>query len=118
MSVEDLKKYGLMCIGDEDLKAKAETMGMDIEKHIAHGKELGLDFGSEDFQTLGEETGFSKDELTDEQLERIAGGAATATALGIGLVVGAAVGAVAGGHNHRFAAVVHARRRPTGRHEL
>jgi predicted ribosomally synthesized peptide with nif11-like leader len=68
MSVEDLKKYGQMCIEDEDLKAKAKTMELDIDKHIAHGKELGLEFTVEDFKALGEETGFSEDELTEEQL--------------------------------------------------
>ncbi len=94
MSVEDLKKYGQMCIEDEDLKAKAKTMGLDIDKHIAHGKELGLEFGAADFQTLGEESGFSEDELTEEQLEMVAGGVALATGV---VLAGMAIGALVGG---------------------
>ncbi len=78
MSVEDLKKYGQMCLKDEALKAKAKTLELDIEKHIAHGEDLGLEFGG-GLKALGEETGFSEDELTEEQLEMVAGGVALAT---------------------------------------
>ena len=94
MSVEDLKKYGKMCAEDEALKTKAKTMELDIDKHIAHGKELGLEFGPEDFRALGEESGFSEDELTDEQLEMVAGGVALATGV---VVAGMAIGALVGG---------------------
>ena len=98
MSVEDLKKYGQMCLEDEALKAKAKTLGLDIDKHIAHGKELGLEFGAEDLKALGEETGFSEDELTEEQLEMVAGGVALATGVVLaGAALGALVGAVVGG---------------------
>ena len=105
MSVEDLKKYGQLCAENEDVTNRAKEIGLqDIEGHTAHGKELGLEFGTDDFVALAEEVGITEDELTEEQLEMVAGGAVSTTAAavfclvgGLALIgVGAGLGAAAG----------------------
>ena len=84
MSVENLKKYGKLCAEDEKVRSKAKEIGLqDLEGHIAYGKTLGLEFTKEDFEALGKEAGLDKkDELSEEDLKKVAGGG-SATLVGI-----------------------------------
>jgi predicted ribosomally synthesized peptide with nif11-like leader len=81
MSVENLKKYGKLCAEDEKVRARAKEIGLqDIDGQVAYGKSLGLDFTREDFKVLANETGIErKEELDEEELKKVAGGAVTAT---------------------------------------
>jgi hypothetical protein len=100
VSVENLKK----CAKDERVRARAKEIGLrDLDGHIAHGHSLGLEFSEDDFEALTKEIGLDgKNELSDEELKKAAGGIGTTTlalvALGvagfasIGLVGGAVAG--------------------------
>jgi predicted ribosomally synthesized peptide with nif11-like leader len=100
MSVENLKKYGALCAENEEVRKKAKEIGLkDFAGHIAHGHSLGLEFSKEDFEALGKEAGLAgKNELSEEELKKVAGGAATLTSvlLVVGfLAAGGAAGAAA-----------------------
>jgi predicted ribosomally synthesized peptide with nif11-like leader len=89
MSVEDLKKFGQMCNEKEEVRTKAKAIGIDnIDAQIAYAKELGLHFTQEDLVALAKESGLAKsDELSEEDLEKVAGGVVTVT---VGAVLGLA----------------------------
>ena len=90
MSVEDLKKYSQMCVQDDALKVKAKDIGLEnIDGQIEQAKTLGLNFTKEDLEVLAKEVGAGEAELSDDDLESVAGGFVTALAAA---VVGAAVG--------------------------
>lgn len=100
MSVEDLKKYGQLCVEQEDIRTKAKAIGLEnVDGHIAYAKELGLTFTQEDMVALAQEAGIEKsEELSEADLEKVAGGVVTTTAAVVGVcVVGglAAAGAAA-----------------------
>ena len=105
MSVENLKEYARRCATEPELLATAKTIGMtDMEEHMRHAGSLGLDWTRDDLAAFRKEVvdGESDDlaDLTEEELERIAGGHATVTlavSLAVGLAAGAAVGAAAVG---------------------
>ncbi len=99
MSVEDLKKYGQMCAEKDDIRAKAKEIGIEnVDGQIAYAKGLGLEFSKQDMEDLAKESGISgKDELSEEDLEKVAGGAATTTtfvAISAALAAGSAAAAV------------------------
>jgi predicted ribosomally synthesized peptide with nif11-like leader len=92
MSVVDFKKYGQMIAEDEKVRAKAKEIGIsDPDGQIAYAKTLGLEFTVNDMEDLVKEAGVSKDELSEEDLEKVAGGVFSTIAAVIGVV-----GAVAG----------------------
>jgi predicted ribosomally synthesized peptide with nif11-like leader len=93
MSVEDAKQYGKMIVEKEEVRKRAKEIGIaDVEGQIAHARTLGLEFTTDDLQALAQEAGFSKDELSEEQLESIAGGLWTLTVgLALNMVAGAAL---------------------------
>ena len=94
MSVEDLKKYGKLCVEDPAVKAKAKEIGLDnIEGQVEYAKSLGFNFTGEDLVELSKEVS-PQGELSDEDLEAVAGGFVTTTAAA---VVGAAAGVVSAG---------------------
>jgi predicted ribosomally synthesized peptide with nif11-like leader len=76
MSIDNLKKFSKLCAEDEDVRARAKEIGINNpEKLIAYaGKELGLDFNHDDMTALANESGTSLDELSEEDLEKVAGG--------------------------------------------
>ena len=86
MSVENLKKYGQLCAENEEVRKKAKEIGIqDLEGQIAYGKTLGLEFSKEDFEALAKEDAEAlakeagldkKDGLSEEDLEKVAGGVA------------------------------------------
>ncbi len=98
MSVEDLKEFGKKIAENEEIKNRAKEIGLDPKGIIAYGKELGLKFDEEDMKTLSAEADVTEEELSEEELEKIAGGLATTTILaaGAGLVAAGAAGVVAG----------------------
>jgi predicted ribosomally synthesized peptide with nif11-like leader len=97
MSVENLKKYVQLCLENEKARERAKEIGLrDAEAHIAHGHSLGLEFSKEDFAALSSETGLDgKNELSEEELKKVAGGCPTLSAAVAGLVL-AGVGGVVG----------------------
>jgi hypothetical protein len=55
---------------------------MDMNGHISHGKSLGLEFSKEDFKALAKEAGLDgENELSEEELKKVAGGYATTTTM-------------------------------------
>lgn len=96
MSIEDLKAYGKLCVEDEEVKEKAKEIGLEnIEGQIEHAKSLGLNFSDDDLQELAKET-TKQGELSDEDLESVAGGVVSATALGVAALAVSVVGVGAG----------------------
>ena len=81
MSVENLKKYAKLCEEDEKVRAKAKEIGLqDLDGQIAYAKTLGLEFSKEDAEALSKEAGLDKkDELSEADLKKVAGGFGTAT---------------------------------------
>ncbi len=88
MSVEDLKEFGKKIAENEEIKNRAKEIGLDPKGIIAYGKELGLKFDEEDMKTLSAEAGLTEEELSEEELEKIAGGIATVTLAGGAIIVG------------------------------
>jgi predicted ribosomally synthesized peptide with nif11-like leader len=84
--MENLKQYGKMCAEDEKVRAKAKKIGLqDIDGQIAYAKSLGLEFSREDMEALSKEAGLGeKDELSEEDLKKVAGGVWTLTLLAVG----------------------------------
>jgi len=104
MSVEDLREYARRCAVEPELRARAKAIGFaDPDGHIAHGQSLGLAFDMEDaiaFRNEMAETDGEISELSEDDLELVAGGAATATAalvVGGALAVGVSAAAIGGG---------------------
>ncbi len=95
MSVEDFKKYGQMIAEKPEVRAKAKQIGIaDIRGQAAYAKTLGLSFTQDDVAKVVKEASASSEELSEEQLEKVAGGAISTTAAA---VVGAVVGIVSTG---------------------
>ncbi len=94
MSIEDFKKYGQMIAQDEKVRARAKEIGVgNVDGQIQYAQTLGLHFTQDDLRQAVKESGASSKELSEEQLEQVAGGAITSTAA----VVGAVAGMVAAG---------------------
>ena len=96
MSVENLKEYARRCAADPELRAVAKDIGLgDVDEHMRHAGSMGLDWDRGDLVEFRKELGDGEDfeDLSEEELEQIAAGFATATALA---VVGAAAGVAAG----------------------
>ena len=106
MSVADLKQYGQMIAEQDEVRQHAKEIGIEhLDEQMAYAKELGLEFNLDDMQVLAEEAGMTEDELSEEQLEQIAGGAVTTSAavlVGV-LVGGGLIGVIAGGAVTGFA---------------
>ncbi len=89
MSVQDLKKYGKMAAEDPKVRAEAKKIGlMNVKGQSAYAKTLGLNFDEADMQALSRES-IPKGDLSEKDLQAVAGGIASATALAVaGLAVG------------------------------
>jgi predicted ribosomally synthesized peptide with nif11-like leader len=95
MSLEDLKAYSVLCIEDEGVMAKAKEAGVvNIDAQIALAAENGLNFTHGDLDSLSKEVGAGSSELSEDDLENVAGGFVTALAAA---VVGASAGVVSAG---------------------
>jgi predicted ribosomally synthesized peptide with nif11-like leader len=98
MSVENLKEYARRSAADPELRAKAKEIGaMNVDGQIEHSKSLGLDWSRADLVEYQKELQ-SEGELSEEDLEQVAGGlVSTTAALVTAAVVGAAASAVGAG---------------------
>ena len=102
MSVENLKEYARRCATDPELRAAARDIGMaDMDEHMRHAESMGLAWGRGDLVAFQKEI-IDPDggivDLSEEELEQVAAGLVTTTAMAaVAVGVGAAVGAVAGG---------------------
>jgi predicted ribosomally synthesized peptide with nif11-like leader len=97
MSLENLKEYGRRAATDDTVKARAKAIGLqDMSRHMEYASSLGLDFDQDDVNALAKEAQGSE-ELSEDQLETVAGGIVSATAAVVAGVVGAAAGVVGAG---------------------
>ncbi len=98
MSVENLKEYASRCAAEPELRAKAKEIGLsDMDEHMRHAKSLGLDWTRSDLAAFQKEVIDSEgglEDLSEEDLEQVAGGVVSAT---VGMAVAAGVGAAAAG---------------------
>lgn len=95
MSIDALKEFTKAVVTNETYQEKAKKIGLnDIDGLVKFGKELGYEFSLEDLQAYANETGSQKDELSEEDLELVAGGVATTTALAVVTGFAAVVSAV------------------------
>jgi lactobin A/cerein 7B family class IIb bacteriocin len=87
MSVENLKEYARRCAADPFLREKAKALGAsNVDGQIGHATLLGLPWARADLDAFRKEME-ADGELTEEELEQVAGGLVTTTAAA---VVGAA----------------------------
>ena len=95
MSVENFKKFGQLCAEDEKVREKVKQIGVEnIDGWIEYSKnELGLEFSKEDMQAMAEEVG-PVEELSEDQLEQVAGGFVTSTAAAVGSAVAGGIAAI------------------------
>jgi predicted ribosomally synthesized peptide with nif11-like leader len=98
MSIENLKEYARRCAADPDLRDKAKSIGAtNVPGQIEHAESMGLHWTASDLVEFQKEMQ-AEGELSEEDLEQVAGGLVTTTAALVGsAVVGAAAGAVAAG---------------------
>lgn len=91
MSAEALAKFGKKVLEDPELKNKIKQAGLEnLEGIIAIAKQNGFDIEKEDFIAAAKEFN-SSDELSDDDLQKVAGGNAAA----VGAVVAVSMAAAA-----------------------
>ena len=99
MSLENLKEYARRCASEPELRARAKEIGVtDAEEHMRHASSLGLDWTRADMIAFHKEVVDAEgdlEELSEEDLEQIAGGLATVTVIVVGSAI--AVGGAAAG---------------------
>jgi predicted ribosomally synthesized peptide with nif11-like leader len=79
MSLDSFKAFSQKVLEDQELKKKAKETGINnIEGIIALAKENGFEISKDDFEAAAKEFE-SKEELSDEDLEQVAGGVVTAS---------------------------------------
>ena len=89
MSVESLKKFSGIVAADVEMTKKVKEIGLeDVAGLCEYAQSQGHDVTPDDFTKLAAEVGGS-DELSDDELDQVAGGFVTALAAA---VAGAAVG--------------------------
>ena len=95
MSVENLKEYARRCATEPELLAKAKEFGMaDIGEHMRQSCSLDLDWTREDLVAFRKEVVDAEGDLEDlgeEELEQVAGGFISTTAVMVVAAVSAAV---------------------------
>ncbi len=96
MSVENLKEYARRCAAEPDLRAKAKEIGLsDMDEHMRYADSLGLDWTMGDLADFRKEVIDSEgglEDLSEQDLEQIAGGAVSVTAVMVGTAVAAGAG--------------------------
>ena len=101
MSLENLREYARRCAVEPELRAAAEDLGVsDIEGHMRHAGGLDLDWTLDDMAAFRKEmldtNGGEFEDLSEEELEQIAGGVVSAIAVAVGVAAGVAGGVVVG----------------------
>lgn len=102
MSVSNLREYARRCATESEVREQARAFGLDnLQGHINLAKSMGLDWDTADMVAFQKEVTDAEGDLADlseEELQQVAGGVCTTTAIVVGSVAaGAAAGAVAGG---------------------
>ncbi len=99
MSVEDFIQFSQKAEKDPEVRTKIKEMGLEnVDGWIKYAKdELNLEFTKDDMQVVADNAGSVTEELTEEQLENIAGGFVSSTGAAVAGGVAAVAGAVAGG---------------------
>ena len=96
MSTENLKEYARRCATEPELLARAKEFGLtDMDKHMRYAESLGLDWTTGDLAAFRKEVIDAEgdfDDLSEEELEQVAGGAFSTT-MAVSVAVGLAVGA-------------------------
>lgn len=94
MSVEALRDFGKRVLEDPELKQKAKEIGIaNVDGIIDLAKQNGFEISKEDFENLAKEFK-ANDELSEEDLDKVAGGIITvglAAAAGLATAVGSLV---------------------------
>ena len=92
MSIEALKDYSKRVMEDPEVKVEAKKLGIgDLAGQIDYAKGLGYSFSMEDIQELAKEVAPAEGELSEEDLESVAGGFITVSAAAAVVGAGAAV---------------------------
>ena len=92
MSIEALKDYSKRVMEDPEVKVEAKKLGLgDLAGQIDYAKGLGYSFSMEDIQELAKEVAPAEGELSEEDLESVAGGFITVSAAAAVVGAGAAV---------------------------
>ena len=101
MSLDNLKEYARRCATQPEMLEAAREIGMhDIEKHMSHAESLGLEWNKGDWLAFRDEVIDIRDnakhesdleDLSEEELELVAGGLFSVTVV-VAVSVGAAVG--------------------------
>ena len=98
MSLENFKEYVRRCASDPEMRQAAKEFGTEnLDEHINVSRGLGLEWDRNDLAAFRTEL-VGSDELEDldqEELEAIAGGVCTITAVVVVAAVSGAAGAVA-----------------------
>ncbi len=102
MSVENLKEYVRRCADEPELRAKAKEIGIsDMDEHMRHAESLGLDWTKGDLVDFRKEVIDAEGDLEDlsqEDLEQVAAGVITATAVvAVAAIAGVGAAGVAAG---------------------
>ena len=84
MSMEELKRFGADVKENKELQEAAKAAGDDAEAITKLANEKGYDFTVEDLKAAKEE---AKGELSEEQLDNVAGGGVVVEAVGTTVVV-------------------------------
>lgn len=89
MSVEDLKKFGRLCAENKTVQTRVKEIGMNhLKELMAYARnEHNLEFNEDDLKKLAKESGSSQEELSEDDLEKVAGGTWTVTADDSGFLV-------------------------------
>jgi predicted ribosomally synthesized peptide with nif11-like leader len=83
MSIENLKEYARRCAADPALREKAKALGAsNVDGQIGHATVLGLPWTRADLDAFRKEME-ADGELTEEDLEQVAGGLVTTTAAAV-----------------------------------
>lgn len=102
MSVENIKEYARRCATEPELREVAKGMRLDdIDGHRRHSESLGLHWDMDDLAAFRQEVIDSQGEIADlseKELEDIAGGGVTTTAaVAVGVGIGVGAGVIVGG---------------------
>ena len=96
MSQEAVKEFLKKVGEDEELTEKVKEAGTDVNELIRLGKECGCEFTPEDMKLAHEEHTKRGEELSDEDLEKVAGGFVTSVAAAVAAGAASAAAALVG----------------------
>ena len=96
MSRKNLKGFFEVILKDPSLAGKIKEVGTDANALIKLAKDNGYEITAEDLKAAADEMGIVGEELSDEQLEQIAGGFGTVPSHAMMAAVAAQIAAARG----------------------